>query len=101
MTGRRRDGTPLVSPGVYLLTREASPQFGNPIMVRVIRELTDRQTYHGWTWIDCYQLDRHGDATDKRQLFVRPEGMRSVTVPPVPYAARRSPRRSGVGRAVE
>ncbi|WBB55751.1 hypothetical protein [Verrucosispora sp. WMMD573] len=94
MTGRREDGTPTVPPGVYLLTRAASPQFHAPIMVRVIRELTDRHPPHGWTWLDCYQLDRHGDATEKRQLFVMPAGMRQVDVPPVPYASRRSPARS-------
>ncbi|GAB3854448.1 hypothetical protein GCM10029963_47470 [Micromonospora andamanensis] len=90
MTGRRDDGTPRVSPGVYLLTRDASPQFHAPILVRVIRELTDRHPPHGWTWLDVYQLDRHGDATEKRQLFVVPTGIRPVHLPPVPYAARRS-----------
>ncbi|PZF90807.1 hypothetical protein C1I93_22375 [Micromonospora endophytica] len=78
-----------MAPGVYLLDRAASPQFGRtPIVVRVVREL-DRPTYHGWTWIDCYQLDQHGDAVDKRQLFVMPEGVKPVDVPHVPYAARR------------
>ncbi|MEW2474410.1 hypothetical protein AB0875_11500 [Micromonospora gifhornensis] len=94
MTGRREDGTPRVSPGVYLLNRDASPQFHVPILVRVIRELTDRHPPYGWTWIDCYQLDRHGDATEKRQLFVMPEGIRPVRVAPVPYPARRAPART-------
>ncbi len=89
MTRPRDDGTLGVAPGVYLLTREASVQFRRPLLVRVIRELTERRTYHGWTWIDCYVLDRHGDATDKRQLFVMPAGLRPVQVPPVPYAERR------------
>jgi hypothetical protein len=52
VTGRE-GGTPRVSPGVYLLTREASPQFRKPILVRVIRHL-DRTTYDGWAWIDVY-----------------------------------------------
>ncbi|MGC5054379.1 hypothetical protein ACLQ2S_23330 [Micromonospora sp. DT48] len=95
----REDGTPRLTPGVYLLTRDASPQFGNPILVRVIRELLDRHPPHGWTWIDCYQLDRHGDATQKRQLFVMPQGLRPVNVAPVPYAARRHPPRRRPARA--
>lgn len=77
---------------MYLLTRAASPQFGQPIVVRVIRELIERHTYHGWAWVDCYVLDRNGDATEKRQLFVRPEGLRPVRVRPVPYAQREATR---------
>ncbi|QOC92703.1 hypothetical protein [Micromonospora craniellae] len=80
-----------VSPGVYLLTREASPQFSTPVLVRVIRKL-DRPTYDGWAWVDVYQLDRHGDATARRALFLKPAGMRPVQVPPVPYAQRSRPR---------
>ncbi|GGM48231.1 hypothetical protein GCM10011608_36320 [Micromonospora sonchi] len=87
--GPREDGTPRIAPGVYLLTRAASVQFRQPILVRVIRELTARRTYHGWAWVDCYVLDRYGDAVDKRQLFVMPAGLRPVQVPPVPYAERR------------
>ncbi|GIJ77403.1 hypothetical protein SAMN05443287_112148 [Micromonospora phaseoli] len=88
--GTRDDGTPRVAPGVYLLTRDASPQFAKPITVRVIRERTDRHTYDGWTWIEAYQLDARGDATDRRELFVRPDGMRPVRTPPAtPGPARR------------
>ncbi len=93
MTGRE-GGTSRVSPGVYLLTRAASPQFFKPILVRVIRHL-DRTTYDRWAWVDAYQLDRHGDATERRALFLMPAGMRPVNVPPVPYAERRSRPRSG------
>ncbi|GIJ75730.1 hypothetical protein SAMN05443287_103642 [Micromonospora phaseoli] len=89
------DGTPRVCPGAYLLTREASPQFCEPIVVRVIRQL-DRPTYDGWAWVEVYQLDRHGDATVRRSLFLMPAGMRPVTVTPVPYAQRRCRPRSTV-----
>ncbi|WP_341715752.1 hypothetical protein QQG74_17020 [Micromonospora sp. FIMYZ51] len=92
--GRRADGTPRVGPGVYLLTREASPQFAKPVTVRVIRELTDRHTYHGWTWIQVYQLDTYGEAVAQRQLFVRPAGMRPVPEP----GSRRAPSRRGLAR---
>ncbi|WP_233513898.1 hypothetical protein [Micromonospora craterilacus] len=95
--GTREDGTPRVTPGVYLLTREASPQFGKPITVRVIRERTDRHTYCGWAWIEVYQLDARGNATDRRELFVRPDGMRPVQTPQP--TARRTPVRSRPARA--
>ncbi|WCN81475.1 hypothetical protein [Micromonospora sp. LH3U1] len=57
------------------LTRAASPQFVQPITVRIIRELTDRHTYHGWTWIEAYELGTDGSARAKRELFVLREGV--------------------------
>ncbi|MER7418189.1 hypothetical protein ABT346_15645 [Micromonospora peucetia] len=89
----REDGTPRVNPGVYLLTREASPQFAKPITVRVIRERTDLITYHGWTWVEVYQLDARGQAIDRRELYVRPDGMRPAQTP---SAGRRTPVRRNV-----
>ncbi|GIJ30746.1 hypothetical protein Vqi01_59080 [Micromonospora qiuiae] len=66
----------MIAPGEeYVLTRAASPQFAKPITVRVIRERTDRRTYHGWTWIEAYQLDGRGDATERRELYVMPAGL--------------------------
>ncbi|WP_199523616.1 hypothetical protein [Micromonospora craterilacus] len=92
MIRRRPDGTPTVEPGVYLLTRDASPQFVKPITVRVFREQTDWHPPYGWTWIQCYQLDTYGDATAKRQLFVMPDGLRRIEITPLPYAQRRRAR---------
>ncbi|WP_229399033.1 hypothetical protein [Micromonospora okii] len=63
------------------LTRAASPQFVKPIIVRVIREMKDRHTYYGWTWIEAYELDAAGDAVAKRELFVRREGSRPLRLP--------------------
>lgn len=85
--------TPVISRGVYLLTRAASPQFSVPVSVRVIRTL-DRSTYDGWVWIEVYQLNQAGDATARRTLFVRAAGMEPVQAP----AARASRPRSGVVR---
>ncbi|WP_433530756.1 hypothetical protein ACQPYA_01010 [Micromonospora sp. CA-263727] len=67
----------------------------------MIRELTERHTYAGWAWVDCYQLNAAGDATDKRQLFVMPTGLRPVIVRPVPYAERRSRPRSAAASVTE
>ncbi|WP_431910953.1 hypothetical protein [Micromonospora carbonacea] len=77
MTGRPID------PGDVLhLTRAASPQFVKPITVRVIREVKDRHTYHGWTWIEAYELDVRGDAVAKRELFVLREGLHRLAGTP-------------------
>ncbi|WP_230415980.1 hypothetical protein [Micromonospora tarapacensis] len=51
-----------------------------------------RTTYDGWAWVDVYQLDRHGDATARRALFLMPKGLRPVKVTPVPYERRCRPR---------
>ncbi|MFF5056047.1 hypothetical protein ACFY1S_22985 [Micromonospora sp. NPDC000663] len=48
------------SGDVLRLTRDASPQFVRPITVRVIRVLAERHTYHGWVWIECYELGATG-----------------------------------------
>ncbi|MCX4387696.1 hypothetical protein OG777_12230 [Micromonospora peucetia] len=74
------------SGDVLHLTRSASPQFVRPITVRVIRLLVDWHTYHGWCWMDVYELNAHGDAVDRRSLYVLYEGVRWRTTPPVPAA---------------
>ncbi|WP_328822256.1 hypothetical protein [Micromonospora rubida] len=71
------------------LTRAASPQFVHPIVVRVIRELADRHTYYGWTWIEAYELDPRGLAVAKRELFVLRAGLRWLTPGPPAPATRR------------
>ncbi|WP_428963491.1 hypothetical protein [Micromonospora fluostatini] len=84
---------PIRAGDLLHLTRAASVQFVRPIVVRVIRHLADRHTYHGWTWIEGYELDVRGEAVAKRELYVRREGLRWVTPgPPVP-ATRRPARR--------
>ncbi|WP_435822952.1 hypothetical protein [Micromonospora haikouensis] len=73
---------PIVPGDVLHLTRAASPQFVKPITVRVIREVPDRHTYHGWTWIEAYELDARGDAVAKRELFVLREGLHRLAGTP-------------------
>ncbi|MFC5944369.1 MULTISPECIES: hypothetical protein [Micromonospora] len=73
---------PIVPGDVLHLTRAASPQFVEPITVRVIREVPDRHTYHGWTWIEAYELDARGDAVAKRELFVLREGLHRLAGTP-------------------
>ncbi|MEU6072429.1 hypothetical protein [Micromonospora sp. NPDC047074] len=88
---------------VVHLTHAASPQFVNPILVRVIRELPERHTYDGWLWFEGYQLDAHGAAVAKRELYVRREGVRwrqtvperPTTTPSVRRPQPRTPARVG------
>lgn len=72
---------------VLHLTRAASVQFSRPIVVRVIRELTDRHPYHGWSWIEGYELDARGTAVAKRELFVLRDGVRWLSRAPAGRAA--------------
>ncbi|MFF0152540.1 hypothetical protein [Micromonospora sp. NPDC005203] len=70
------------------LSRAASPQFVRPITIRVIRELTDRHTYHGWTWIEAYELGPDGSARAKRELFVLREGADLLASGPTSQSGR-------------
>ncbi|OZV77895.1 hypothetical protein CA850_21105 [Micromonospora echinospora] len=62
------------------LTSAASVQFVKPIMFRLIRVL-DRPTFDGWLWLDGYQLNKKGDATTRRELFVQQAGLRKLPTP--------------------
>lgn len=62
------------------LDRAASPQFAaRTVRLRVVRELTDRPTYHGWLWLAGYELDARGDAIRLRELYVRRAGIRQLS----------------------
>lgn len=77
------------------LGRAASPQFATrTVRLRVVRELADRPTYHGWTWIAGYELDARGDAIDYRELYVLRDGMRRIG-PPAGRSAGRVATRVG------
>ncbi len=78
-------------PGdVIEVTRHASVQFATPIRFRVIR-VRDWPTYSGWVWLDGYQLDSAGEATERRSIFVRSGGLR-----PASPTGRRSGRSGSV-----
>ncbi|MCW6008518.1 hypothetical protein K1W54_28835 [Micromonospora sp. CPCC 205371] len=65
------------SGDVLHVTREASVQFVEPILFRVIR-LHDWPTYDGWVWLDGYELNTVGEAVERRSIFVRIGGLRPV-----------------------
>lgn len=65
------------SGDVLHVTRTASVQFAVPIFFRVIR-VHDWPTYHGWVWLDGYELDASGDAVERRSIFVQLDGLRQL-----------------------
>jgi hypothetical protein len=61
------------------VTREASVQFIEPLLFRVIR-VHDWPTYDGWVWLDGYQLNSAGDAVERRSIFVQVNGLQPGTL---------------------
>jgi len=67
----------LPQPGdVLFVGGAASVQFqGNrSLTFRVIR-VDPRITYDGWLWLEGYVLGPIGEATDRRLIFVRKDGL--------------------------
>src|ERR687893_1324562 len=71
------------SGDVLHVTREASVQFADPMLFRVIR-VHDWPTYDGWIWLDGYELNSAGDAVERRSIFVQVHGLRQVGKAPDP-----------------
>lgn len=71
---------PFTAGELVLLTRAASPQFVRPLTLRIIREITDRHPYAGWTWVDGYELNPTGDAVRRRELYVLRAGVHRLLV---------------------
>ncbi|GIG85977.1 hypothetical protein [Plantactinospora endophytica] len=67
-------------PGMVLYVgAAASVQFGGgrAMLFRVTR-VCQLPTYHGWCWLTGYSLDEHGDAVQRREIFVQLAGLRPV-----------------------
>lgn len=65
-------------PGdVLVVDHEASVQFSGrrQLVLRVI-SVSQKPTYQGWGWVSGYILNDVGAATDRREIFVRLEGLR-------------------------
>lgn len=80
------------SGDVLCVTREASVQFTRPVYFRVIR-VHEWATYHGWAWLDGYELNSAGDAVERRSIFVQLAGLRPAPPPAATPAATRLPNR--------
>ncbi len=66
---------PPASGQEFWITRDASVQFaGQRFLFRVI-SLCPKPTYDGWAWLTGYVLDKHGSATEKREIFVQVAGL--------------------------
>jgi hypothetical protein len=68
------------SGDVLHVTRQASVQFADPLLFRVIR-VHDWPTYDGWVWLDGYELNASGDAVERRSIFVQVNGLRQLRTP--------------------
>jgi hypothetical protein len=62
-------------------------QFSIPMLFRVIR-VHDWSTYNGWAWLDGYELNRLGEAVERRSIFVQLAGLQSAQVDPMPNRYR-------------
>lgn len=57
---------------------DAGAQFrACPMYARIIR-IFDRSGWEGMAWVDVYQLDEHGVAFDRRDIYVILAGLRTV-----------------------
>jgi hypothetical protein len=75
------------SGDVLRVTKQASVQFLEPMLFRVIR-MHDWPTYDGWAWLDGYQLNAAGDAVARRSIFVQLAGLTYGRVGTVPAQSR-------------
>lgn len=72
MTARPSPGDLLVIDG------RASVQFsGDRALTFRVVSVSNQPTYEGWVWLTGYVLDRRGDATVKREVFVQLAGLRT------------------------
>ena len=86
------------SGDVLHVSREASVQFAEPLLFRVIR-VHDWPTYDGWIWLDGYELNKAGDAVERvMELVLRRRGLRRPRERRRGRAARRSAAPGGGGR---
>ncbi|MGA4728017.1 hypothetical protein ACPB67_11400 [Micromonospora taraxaci] len=70
------------SPGdLLVIDGRASAQFsGDRALTFRVVQVCDRPTYEGWVWLTGYVLNRRGDATAKREVFVQLAGLRIAPV---------------------
>ncbi|MFF5217014.1 hypothetical protein [Micromonospora sp. NPDC000442] len=80
----------------------ASVQFAGrrALTLRVV-SVSDRQAYDGWIWLTGYVIDRRGNATAKREVYVQLAGLRAApdsapAARAVGATARQRPRRGSM-----
>ena len=78
----------MLRPGdVVQVGAEASVQFSGDraLLFRIIR-VDPRVTYDGWLWLDGYVIGQAGNAVQRRRIFVRRDGLHTVTLKNGPEA---------------
>ncbi|MET8119918.1 hypothetical protein [Micromonospora sp. NPDC005189] len=64
------------SPGDLLVIDRASVQFaGDRALTFRVVSVSDQPTYEGWIWLTGYVLNRRGNATARREVYVRLAGL--------------------------
>ncbi|WP_422733295.1 hypothetical protein ACN26Y_20450 [Micromonospora sp. WMMD558] len=84
------------SPGDLLIVDgHASVQFaGDRALTFRVVSVSGQPTYHGWIWLTGYVLNRRGEATAKREIYVQLAGLRRTAEPAPPRAERARPSRT-------
>lgn len=93
-------------PGDLLrIDDRASVQFaGDRALIFRVVSVCPKSTYTGWVWLTGYVIDRRGQATDRREIFVQLAGLHRAVSTPSPTGShvtrpRASRRDQGDGRA--
>jgi hypothetical protein len=89
------------SGDIFEITSAASVQFAGDrgFTFRVINTNVLGSTPTGWIWLTGYVIDAHGDATERREIFVQIEGLISVdTLPGAQPATKPRPHNAGPAR---
>ncbi|MFE9202362.1 hypothetical protein [Micromonospora sp. NPDC007230] len=70
-------------PGDLLrIDGRASVQFaGDRALTFRVVSVCDRPTYAGWVWLTGYVINRRGNATAKREIYVQLAGLRPASIP--------------------
>ncbi|MEU1591111.1 hypothetical protein [Micromonospora sp. NPDC005710] len=71
------------SPGdLLIIDGRASVQFaGDRALTFRVVSACDRPTYEGWVWLTGYVINRRGDATARREIFVQRAGLTAAGSP--------------------
>ncbi|MFI5486058.1 hypothetical protein [Micromonospora echinaurantiaca] len=78
------------SPGDLLIVDgRASVQFaGDRALTFRVVAVSDQPTYPGWIWLTGYVLNRRGEATTKREIYVQLAGLHPAPSTPDPRLPR-------------
>ncbi|MEU8082074.1 hypothetical protein AB0B57_00345 [Micromonospora sp. NPDC049101] len=70
------------TPGdLLVIDGRASVQFaGDRALTFRVGSVSDQPTYQGWIWLTGYVINRRGDATARREIFVQLAGLRPAPV---------------------